>query len=300
MVESDLWWIGFTVLAAAGQTARNAMQRGLTRTLGTAGATHVRFLYGLPFSLVFLTIALLVFQGALPPFSVTFLTWAAAAAVAQIFATALLLMAMQARSFVVSVAYSKTEPVQVAVFATLFLGDHLTPVAIAAVMIATFGVLVMSWRPGAASEGDIWRPALLGVGSGALFALAAVGFRGAIQTLQHPNFVIAASTTLVVGLAIQSALLTLWLLVSNRAALVALLREWRPSILAGFLGAAASQMWFLAFALETAARVRTVGLVEILFAQIVSMQIIKEGTRWQDLAGMAMVVFGVVLILLGY
>ena len=44
----------FTLLAAAGQTARNAMQRELTATLGTVGATHVRFLFGFPFALIFL------------------------------------------------------------------------------------------------------------------------------------------------------------------------------------------------------------------------------------------------------
>ena len=44
----------FTLIAAAGQTVRNAMQRELTATLGTVGATHVRFLFGFPFALVFL------------------------------------------------------------------------------------------------------------------------------------------------------------------------------------------------------------------------------------------------------
>ena len=47
-------WAVFTLIAAAAQTARNAMQRELTATLGTVGATHVRFLFGFPFALVFL------------------------------------------------------------------------------------------------------------------------------------------------------------------------------------------------------------------------------------------------------
>src|SRR5438552_2894903 len=54
MIDYPPWlWIVFTVLAAAGQTARNAMQRELTATLGTVGATHVRFLFGFPFALNF-------------------------------------------------------------------------------------------------------------------------------------------------------------------------------------------------------------------------------------------------------
>src|SRR5690349_23592109 len=53
-------WAVFTLVAAAGQTARNAMQRELTTRLGTVGATHVRFLFGFPFSVLFLSGVLLV------------------------------------------------------------------------------------------------------------------------------------------------------------------------------------------------------------------------------------------------
>ena len=45
-------WAVFTICASAAQTARNAMQRDLIRTLGTAGATHVRFLFALPFAAI--------------------------------------------------------------------------------------------------------------------------------------------------------------------------------------------------------------------------------------------------------
>ena len=48
MTELPWLWIVFTLLAAAGQTVRNAMQRELTASLGTVGATHVRFLFGFP------------------------------------------------------------------------------------------------------------------------------------------------------------------------------------------------------------------------------------------------------------
>ena len=45
-------WVACTVAAAGVQTARNAAQRSLTGRLGTVGATHVRFLFGLPFGLL--------------------------------------------------------------------------------------------------------------------------------------------------------------------------------------------------------------------------------------------------------
>ena len=52
-------WIVFTLAGAAGQTARNAMQRELTPHLGAIGATLVRFLFGFPFALAFLAIAMM-------------------------------------------------------------------------------------------------------------------------------------------------------------------------------------------------------------------------------------------------
>ena len=51
-------WAVFTVAPPGGQTLRNAMQKELTATLGTVGATHVRFLFGLPFALLFLPLVL--------------------------------------------------------------------------------------------------------------------------------------------------------------------------------------------------------------------------------------------------
>lgn len=289
-------WAIFTVLAAAGQTARNAMQRELTGTLGTVGATHVRFLYGLPFGLLFCA-AVLMFSGArLPTITTTHLTWTLVGALTQIIATALLLTAMREKSFVVITALSKTEPVHVALFGLVVLGDHVTlPLAIA-ILIATAGVVVMSW-PKAGTDALEVRPVLLGLLSASVFAMSAIGFRRAILSLDGANFVVNASTTLAVGLMIQVAVLTAYLLLRDPATLVALLASWRQSIKAGFAGAFASQMWFLAFALESAAKVRTLALVEILFAQIISRSIFRTSLASRDGIGIGLIVAGVIILL---
>ena len=60
-------WVVFTLLGAAGQTARNAMQRELTPRLGALGATLVRFLFGFPFALLFLAAVMAWSHAALPP-----------------------------------------------------------------------------------------------------------------------------------------------------------------------------------------------------------------------------------------
>lgn len=287
-------WVACTVAAAGVQTARNAAQRSLTGRLGTVGATHVRFLFGLPFGLMFLAgLGVVTGLGALQP-SWTYAGWALMGAVFQIFGTALMLAAMRERSFVVAIAYVKTEPLQIALFGLVFLGERLSLQASAAVLVATAGVLLMSMPAGA----RVPRAALLGVLSGAMFALSAVGFRGAILALGEGPFYLRATATLATSLAMQTALLTGWLLWRDRSVLREILRLWRPSLLAGAAGALASQLWFLAFSLQAAAAVRTVGLVEIVFAQAVSQRLFAQGTTAREAAGMAMMVGGVVWLLL--
>ena len=92
-------------------------------------------------------------------------------------------------------------------------------------------------------------------------------------------------------------MLTTYLALADRPVLVAIFRAWRPSLFAGFMGAFASQMWFLAFALETAAKVRTLALIEILFAQVLSRNLFKQSMASRDAAGIGLIVVGVVLLL---
>ena len=152
MSETGWLWIVFTVLAAAGQTIRNAMQRELTATLGTAGATHVRFLFGFPFAVVLSGRPDAGHRRGAADAAAVFWPWVFLGMGAQIAATALMLAAMEERSFVVTIAYIKTEPVQVALFGLIFLGDALSIGMIAAILIATAGVIVMSLKPGGAAQ----------------------------------------------------------------------------------------------------------------------------------------------------
>ena len=290
-------WAVFTVIAAGGQVLRNAAQRELTVTLGTVGATHVRFLFGLPFGLLFLAIVLVGTGQPVPRFTQSSLAWTVGAALAQIAATATLLAAMRERSFVVTTAYAKTEAVQAALFGLVFLGDHVTTGVAAAIVIATAGVLLMSWPRSNAEEAFAWKPAALGIGSGALFAVAANGFRAGIRALDEPSFVIGAPVILALGLLIQTAVLTAYLAIFDRPVLAAIFRAWRPSMFAGFIGAFASQMWFLAFALESAAKVRTLALVEILFAQVVSRNLFKQNLASREAVGIGLIIVGVIVLL---
>ena len=206
-------WALFTLIAAAAQTARNAMQRELTATLGTVGATHVRFLFGFPFALVFLAGVLIVTGAPLPhPALAVSGRGSADGLLAQIAATALMLTAMNDRSFVVTIAYIKTEPVQVALFGFVLLGDKVTPLS---------GrrhpdrhrrrdrdVAQARRRAGRRHQADAAR-------AGLRRHVRALGHR---LSRRHPsacelhnNYVLAATFTLAVGLVLQSILLSAYL-----------------------------------------------------------------------------------------
>lgn len=288
-------WIPVTLWAALAQTVRNAAQRHLTAELGTLGATLVRFLYGLPFAALWLGAVAAWSGAALPVPNAAFVGWVALGAVSQIGGTAFLLRTMQERNFALGVAYSKTEILQVAVFGLAFLGDPLGAASIAAVICGTLGVLLLSpagWNGGWAS-----RSALLGLASGAGFALSAVGYRGAALALEGTPFLMAAAATLLAAQMLQTLLLGGWMAARDLQSVLRVLRAWRASLLAGFMGAAASAGWLTAFAIEPVAHVRTLGLVELVFSYAVSRRLFREKLSRRELGGMALLALGVVLVL---
>ncbi len=304
-MDAAAWlWIPITIWAAFAQTLRNAAQRHLVADLGTLGATLVRFLYGLPFALLWLLIVRAAGSFELPALNVAFALWVTLGAISQIIATALLLRVMAERNFTLGVAYSKSEILQVAIFGFVFLGDTVSPVALAAILLGTFGVLLLSPadknRPiRGLLTGWTSRTALLGLASGAGFALSAVSFRGAALALGDTPFPMAAASTLVVAQFLQTLMLGGWLLLRHTGVVMRVLGAWRASLFAGFMGAAASAGWFTAMAIEPAAHVRTLGLIELLFSYAVSRRLFRERLERRELAGIALLVLGLVVVVLG-
>ncbi len=296
-------WIPLTLWAAFAQTVRNAAQRHLIKDVGTLGATLVRFLYGFPFALTWLGIIAFGEGAGLPSLNTTFAAWTVFSCLAQIAATALLLRVMEDRNFALGVAYSKTEIVQVAVYGLLFLGDPITLPAAIAVALATAGLLLISSPRDEAPlmgllRGWTRRTALLGLASGACFALSATGFRGAALALPDAGPAVAAAYALAWAQGLQSVLLGGWLLARTPYVIRGVIRLWRASLAAGFMGWAASAGWFTAMALEPVAHVRTLGLVEMLFSYAVSQRLFKEHLRSREIAGILLLCGGIATITL--
>ena len=303
MTPAAWLWIPVTIGAALAQTLRNAAQRHLTASLGTLGATLVRFLYGLPFAALWYVFVQGAGTASAPAPNPGFAGWVLLGAVCQIAATALLLRVMAERNFTLGVAYSKSEIVQRAVFGFAVLGDPVSAVTGLAIALGTLGVLMLSptdpQRPvRALLVGWTTRPARLGLASGAGFALAAVSYRGAALALGSIPFLTAAADTLLAAQLLQTVLLGAWLLLRDAAVVTGVLRAWRVSLFAGFMGAVASVGWFTAMAIEPAAHVRTLGLIELLFSYMISRRVFQERLTRRELAGVALLALALVVVTL--
>lgn len=293
-------WIPIVVAAALAQTIRNATQRTLVSSLGTLPATLVRFLYGLPFAAAWLVLAIRLTGSpySTPPFGLAYAAWLVFGAGAQLAATACLLVAVKQRNFIVGVTFSKTEVLQVGLFATIFLHEVPSLYSGLAMVIATLGVVMLSLpkkaEPGAAQ----WRgnAAWYGLASGACFALSSVGYRGA--SLQLPGvspWLIGAWGVLLAQL-LQTTLLGGWLVWRVPGTVTAVARAWRLSLLAGMMGAMASVGWMTAVSMRPAVDVRTLGLLEVLFSYLVSRQLFRERTTRNEMLGLILVSAGVLVV----
>lgn len=300
-------WVPITLFAALAQTGRNAAQRSLVAQAGTMGATLARFLYGLPLAgLWVLALYLVPGTGAVgwPAFGGRYVGWLLLGAAGQLFATACLLAAMKQRNFVIGVAFSKTDALQVALFSTVLLHEWPSVPVLLAMLVATAGVLLLSPRgKGGTITTDGPTPwagwaVVYGLASGAGFALCAVGFRGAALALPDVSPWVCAAWSVLLAQAIQSVALGAWLLWRDASALRSLVTQWRVSMTAGGAGALASIAWFTAFAMTSAVHVRTLGMVEVVFSYAVSHFVLHEHTSWPQRVGLTLILAGVLGLVL--
>ncbi len=293
-------WIPITVAAAFLQNARSALQKHLRSRLDTVGATYVRFVYAVPFALVWVATLLVFGDDPLPLPDSSFLVFAGVAGLSQILATLLLVTLFSMRTFAAGTAYSKTETVQAAIIGLLILGDPLSVGAVAGIIISLVGVLVLSVARAAAGVREFSGRAIpIGLASGALFALTAVSVRAASLSLGGDGYLMQAAFTLLFVTTWQTVIMTAWLIARQRRVLSEAFLSWRVSGLVGLTGMLASACWFTAMTIENAAYVRALGQVELVFTFIASLVIFRERTSIAEFAGILAIVAGILVLVLG-
>jgi drug/metabolite transporter (DMT)-like permease len=287
-------WLAITLVAAFLQNARSLLQKRLTGQLSVNGAAYIRFCYAVPFAWAY---ALILWRGELQGFNTAFFIYASTGALAQIVGTSALLASFTTGNFAVGTSFSKTEAAQAAIFGLVVLGDAVDLWVMGGIVVSLLGVVMLS---GQLRFRDLVRPnraMLMGLLSGAAFAVAAVSFRGASLALDEGSFVERASLTVVAAVSIQTVVMGFYLSVREPGELLRVVRHWRVAIWVGAIGMVASAGWFTAMTLKNAAVVRAVGQVELLFTIATSVWFFKERLRRREMVGISLVVVGILLLI---
>lgn len=287
-------WIPITLAAAFFQNIRSYLQSRLASVSTVHGGAYVRFLYALPFAWIY---AFAVVDDPASAFlGRSFWFYGTGGAISQIVATAFLIASFKGGQFAVGTVLSKTEAAQAVLFGMLMLGEVVGLPVLIGIGISFGGVLLLSGRLRLAQLNG--RTLGLGLASGTGFGIAAVGFRGAALSVPVDSAVQAAAITLATVLSIQTVIYGSYLVMREPISIRIAIEQWRIGIRVGLSGMAASVCWFTAMALVSAALVRALGQVELLFTLATSIWILREGIGSRQIAGALLVVGGVVLVTL--
>lgn len=296
-------WVLITIAAAFLQNIRSVLQKHLKGVMGTTGATFVRFGFGVPFALVFVAALALGPGYPVPRLNLNFTFWVTLAALAQIAAQASLIQMFSHRNFTVGTAYSRTEPAQAALFGLIFLGDRVSSGTLLAIAISLIGVVLISVARSAAGASALLRSvfsrtAALGMASGAIFGIAAVAYRAASLSLAGPNFMMQAAVTLLVAIILQTLVMLVWMSLRVPCELGRIRAAWKISLMVGLVGATASFGWFMAMTLQTAAAVKALAQVEMIFTFASSVLVFREHVNRLEIFGCILIVAGILVLLL--
>ncbi len=295
-------WIPITIAAAFMQNLRSALQKHLQGSLGTRGASFVRFGYGFPLAVLYVLFLRYGAGEIFPSFGLSFFIWAVIGGLAQIFATMMLVYLFSLRNFAVGTAYSKTEPVQAALFGFLILGERLTTGSIIAISVGIVGVMIismarmpLSWRSLLVAMTS--RTALIGIASGGVFGISAVAYRSASLSLEGAGPIMSAAVTLACVTTFQTAFMLVWMFWKDKREIVQVLVTWRSSALVGIAGVLGSACWFTAMTLQQVAYVRALGQIELVFTFMASYFLFRERANPMEIAGCLLIVTGILGLL---
>ncbi|MEM6390221.1 MAG: DMT family transporter [Pseudomonadota bacterium] len=298
-------WIPITIFAAFMQNLRFVLQRHLKVTeLSTGGATWVRFAYSAPLVAVLAWGYLTLSGQALPGAGARFWVFVIAGGLAQIGGTMCVVALFARRNFAVGITLKKTEVMLTALAGFVILGETVSAYVLLAIAVGFVGVVILSDPPEQAAalplQARLFNAASgYGLASGVLFGCSAVGYRGASLALEGGDVFLRATMTLAAATVVQTLALGLWLAWRERGEIGRALASWRVASLVGLTSMLGSLGWFTAFTLQSAAYVKALGQIELLFTFLVSAFWLKERSSPREIAGIGLIVGSLLLIVVG-
>jgi drug/metabolite transporter (DMT)-like permease len=298
-----LLWVPITVSAAFVQNIRSAGQKHLAGELNTMSVTMVRFMFGLPFGLLYVGFLQARTTDALPRMAAGFLGMVAMAGLAQIIGTGLLIYLFSLRNFAVGNAYARTEAVLTAVLGTLFFGETVARFGWAAILISVCGVLLITVARARLRGPELvsmlkdkapWIGLLVGLG----FSLTSLSLRRATLVLGLEDVFYRAALTMIAMVSMQAVVMGIYVAYTDPGQFRIIVRNWRACLLVGGASVCGTVLWATAFTLEQAANVKALAQIEIVFALASSYWLFRERSTPKELAGIALIVVGIVLLVL--
>jgi len=301
-------WVPIALTAACFQSARNALSRSLVGQVSPVLNSWSRFSFNLPFTVVLALV--LVQQHGLPQTTRTFLLSCASTALLQLVGSVTLVAAFQRSSFAQSIALHKLEAVLAALVGFLFFQEIPNAWGWLGVLLSALGVLLVNLGR---ERGPVGLRRAFHLDAGALLAFlsafclvlgtftlkaATSEFASANPRVGEGRFE-AAAFTLFHTTWIEVALLSAFVLRFRSHELGAVSRHWRRMLSIGATSFAGSLGWFWAYSLTLVAYVKAVGQLEAVLAVGLALVIWREHEVWRQIPGVALIVCGIALVLLG-
>jgi drug/metabolite transporter (DMT)-like permease len=294
-------WILLTLVAVAIQSVRSILQKNYVAKFTVVGVAYARFLFAFPLTVLFVALAAGPAGGTLPTSSNLFLVYCVVGGLAQILGNLVFTYLVGFANFTISTTYSKTETVIAALFSFVLIGDVIRGLGLVGVLLTFVGCLViaagrekLSFKSLAMAVKD--RAALLGIATGALFAVGSTSYRAAALSLGSDDYLLNAFYTLAWVSFFQCVLMSIWIAAKSPTLLFTIVRQWRSAIWLGVTGAGASAGWYAAFAIQKVPYVLAVGQAELVIAYLASRFMYKETAKPVELIGILITVAGILFV----
>ena len=298
-------WIIAAIFAAACQTARSAFQKNMITRLGDYGAAYIRFCYALPFTSFIWLVWINIPGNSIPTLSFYSIILCFLGSIFQILFTYVLMKVFSHKSFAAGIAFSKTEVILIAFLEVIILNVFFSFPLMIGITLGVLSVLFLSYARKAKSILETIKlllnsvsslGTLIGLLSGLLLAASVVTFRMSIISIDGPLLDRSLFISFI-AIIFQTILVGLYLLLFKKDQLFAVIKFWRPSLPAGLCGTGATFGWFVAFGLTTAAEVRAVGQIELIFSILISIIFFREKIRKTELFGIILLGISILIII---
>lgn len=299
-------WIPLSIFAALMQSVRTAAQKTLNQSLSNMGTTYVRSLFGMPILIAFLWAAMAYSGEGVPVFTPAFVWHTAAAALAQVLATALLIYMFKLKNFAVGTMLTKTDLIMTALIGTALFSEQISRMGWIAILVVVCGVVLMllgrlgsaAFRAGGETLSGLLlgRPTQVALLCALMFSLSYLFLREATLDLgSEHHFLWRAGWTVVLATGMQTICLGLWLALKEPKVFAQMWAARRIATFIGLTSGLGSIGWYSAFALQNASYVRAVGQIEAVFTLAISWLYFRERITATELFGIAVTVAGVLM-----